>query len=203
MPKSSIIKFIKQINRPVFTTRELSDVSGKSASVVTQSLGILAGQGVVRKLYRGVWAEKTSSALSPFALIAHLFAANRVYVSFLSALHMHGIIEQIPRTITLASTAHSKNVKTALGTFEIHKISPKYFFGFDWHKGNGNFLLAEPEKALADSLYLFTRKKKQYGYFPELNLEKPFSKAKAKEYVSKIPDKNARTCALAKLREIL
>jgi len=158
---------------------------------------------VVKKVYRGIWVEKTASALGPLALIPHLFGANRVYVSFLTALHMHGIIEQIPRSITLASTAHSKNIKTALGTFIVHRISPEYFFGFGWYKGTEKFLIAEPEKALADSLYLFTRKKKQYGYFPELNLARPFDKAKAKAYVARIPDKNARTCALEKLQEIL
>lgn len=84
----------------------------------------------------------------------------------------------------------------------VHKISPKYFFGFDWYKGTENFLIAEPEKALADCLYLFTRKKKQYGYFPEINLGKPFDIKKAGEYLRRIPDKNARALAQSRLREI-
>lgn len=191
------------MNSPVFTTRGISDISQKSPSTVTQSLNFLHRHGVVKKLYRGIWAEITRRQISPFMLIPHLFKSGRVYVSFLSALHLHGMIEQIPQTITLASTNHTRKIETAVGTFIVHKISPGYFFGFDWYKGTGNFLIAEPEKALADCLYLFTRKKKQYGYFPELNLGKPFSIKKTEEYLRKIPDKNVRVLAQSRLKEIL
>lgn len=166
MPKTSIIKYIKQLNQTVFSTRELSDISGKSASTVTQALNHLAKHGVVKKLFRGLWADAAPGTLSPYSLIPHLFKNNRIYVSFLSALHLHGIIDQIPQTITLASTSHTNKLKTTLGTYMVHKISPQYFFGFDWYKGTGGFLVAEPEKALADSLYIFTRKKNQDRLFP-------------------------------------
>jgi len=129
MSKNTIIKYIKQLDSPVFTTRGLSDISQKSPSTVTQSLNFLCRQGVVKKLYRGIWTEVTNKQISPFMLIPHLFKSNRVYVSFLSALHLHGMIEQIPQTITLASTTHTRKIKTAVGTFIVHKISPGYFFG--------------------------------------------------------------------------
>lgn len=202
MPKTSIIKYIKQLNRSVFTTREISDLSRKSPSAVTQSLNLMCRQGIVKKLYRGIWAEVTNGKIGPFMLVPHLFRARRAYVSFLSALHLHGIVDQIPQSITLASTTHTKKIKTALGTFIVHKISPEYFWGFDWYKGTENFLLAEPEKALADCLYLSTRKKKQYGYFPVLNIAKPFSIQKTEMYIKRIPDKNARRLALSRWEEL-
>jgi len=203
MSKNSIIKYIKQLNQPVFTTRDISDISQKTISNVTQSLNFLYRQGVIKKLYRGIWTEVTNKQISPYMIIPYLFKSGRVYVSFLSALHLYGVIEQIPQTITLASMSHTKKIKTALGTFIVHKISPKFFFGFDWYKGTESFFVAEPEKALADCLYLFTRKKKQYGYFPEINLSKPFSIKKTKAYLQKIQDKNARMLAQSKLKEIL
>ena len=203
MPKTSIVRYIRQLNMPVFTTREISDISQKSASTVTQSLNLLCRHGIIKKLYRGIWTEFAQKKISPFVLIPHLFKSRRVYVSFLSALHLHGIIGQIPQTITLASTSHTKKIKTVIGAFIVHKISPAYFFGFDWYRGTENFLIAEPEKALADCLYLFTRKKKQYGYFPELNIGKSFSIKKTIAYIKKIPDKNAKVLALSRLKEIL
>jgi len=136
-------------------------------------------------------------------VVPHLFRGSRVYVSFLSALHLHGIIEQIPQVITLASTAHTRKITTTVGTFLVHKISSQFFSGFEWYKGTGSFLVAEPEKALADCLYLFTRKKKQYGFFPELNLKKPFDVKKAREWIQKIPDKKALVAAEIKLEEII
>lgn len=197
------IEYIKMMGRPIFTTREISDISGKSMSNVTQSLDYLSQHNVIKKLYRGIWVEVTNKLLSPYMLIPHLFKARRAYVSFLSALHLHGIIEQIPQTITLASTAHTKKIKTAVGVFVVHQMSPAFFSGFDWHKGSESFLVAEPEKALIDCLYLFTRKKKQYGFFPELNLKRPFSVQKAKEWIQKMPDRKSMTAAKIQFDEIL
>src|SRR3989304_3129118 len=170
-PERNILVYIKQLKRPIFTTHKLNSLSGKSASAVTQALNYLVKQGLLTKVYRGVWVE-ADQKISPYSLAPFLKPENRVYVSFLSALHLHGIIEQIPQVITLASTSHTRKVKTAIASYIVHRISPKFFFGFDWYKSSQNFLIAEPEKALADCLYLFTRKKKQYGYFPELNLKK-------------------------------
>ncbi|OGS21985.1 MAG: hypothetical protein A2252_00385 [Elusimicrobia bacterium RIFOXYA2_FULL_39_19] len=203
MPQAITVEYIRRLGRPVFTTRELSDISGKSMSTVSQALAYLSEHTIVKKIYRGVWVEVGGKLLSPYMVVPHLFRGSRVYVSFLSALHLHGIIEQIPQVITLASTAHTRKITTTVGTFLVHKISSQFFSGFEWYKGTGSFLVAEPEKALADCLYLFTRKKKQYGFFPELNLKKPFDVKKAREWIQKIPDKKALVAAEIKLEEII
>ena len=149
MSMQPISTYIKKLRKPVFTTFEVSSLSGKSLSVVTQSLNHLAKNGLILKVYRGVWAEAGNVSLSPYAVIPYLFNRQRAYVSFLSALHLHGIIEQIPQTITLASIVHTKIIRTKLGVFSVHRISPRFFRGFDWYKGESSFLIAQPEKALA------------------------------------------------------
>ena len=195
--------YIKKLKKPVFTTFEVSALSGKSLSVVTQSLNHLAKIGLVLKVYRGVWAEAGNESLSPYAVIPYLFSRQRAYVSFLSALHLHGIIEQIPQTITLASTVHTKTIHTRLGVFSVHRISPKFFKGFDWYKGQNSFLIACPEKALVDSLYLSAHKKKQFGYFPELHFSKSFGFKRAREFVNSIPNSKIRPHVLKKLEALI
>ncbi len=190
---------IKKLGRPVFTSHELVTISGKSASTIVQSLNRLAQQGLFIKVYRGVWAETAPRPLSPFEVILHLFPRQRVYVSFISALHLHGIVEQIPQVITLASTSHSNTIRTKAGVFSIHQIAPSFFDGFDWYKGDGSFLIAEPEKALIDSLYLSSRKKKQFGHFPELHFPPEFSFKKATQWVNRIPEEKIRLYVLKKL----
>lgn len=190
MPKNSILACIKKLHRPVWTTHELAMLSGKSLSATTQALNFLQRQGLVFKIYRGIWAEAGNERVIAYAVIPHLFARQRAYVSFISALHLYGIIEQIPQEITLASTLHTKTIRTKIGVFSVHRIAPSFFNGFSWHKDAGAFLIAEPEKALVDSLYLSACKKKQFGYFPELHFPKSFSFKKAKEWARKIP--NAR-----------
>lgn len=120
-------------------------------------------------------------------------------MSFISALHLHGIVEQIPQVITLASTAHTTTVRTQAGVFSVHQIAPVLFDGFDWYKGEGSFLIAEPEKALVDSLYLSSRKKKQFAYFPELNFSDGFDFKKTAQWANRIPEEKIRCYVLKRL----
>jgi predicted transcriptional regulator of viral defense system len=195
----SILACIKQLKRPFFTTRELAMLSGSSLSNTTQKLNNLEKNGLIFKVKRGVWAEMRNEKLSPYGLIPFLLPKHSAYVSFISALHLYGIIEQIPQVITLASTIHTKKIQTSMGTFIIHQIAPVLFCGFDWYRGSGSFLIAEPEKALIDSLYLSTRKKKQFGYFPELFFPESFSFKRALEWVEKIPEPVIRSSVKKKL----
>lgn len=200
----SVLTAIKQINRPIFTTRELTAYYKGTQSNTTQALNHLEKKGVVLKIARGIWGLNIGNErLTPYMVIPFLSATQRLYVSFITALHLYGIIEQIPQVITLASTSHTKTIKTKLGTFFIHRISPSFFKGFDWYKGKGKFLIAEPEKALVDCLYISSRKKNQFGYFPELHFPKSFSFKRAKKWADEISDKKIREYVLGKLKELL
>ncbi len=203
MSGGSMLGQIRQLRRSVFTTHELCAVSGKSPQAVTQALNILKKEGVLFKIYRGIWAEAGNERISPYTITPLLLPRHRSYVSFISALHLYGIIEQIPQVITLATTAHTKTIRTSAGTYCFHQLHPALFDGFGWYKGTGSFLIAEPEKALIDSLYLSTRKKRQFGYFPELYFPKTFSSAKAKKWVNGIPDYRIRSYVEKKLVKLL
>lgn len=203
MSRQSILVFIKKLHRPVFTTYELVALSGKSLSATTQALNFLQKQGLIFKIYRGIWCEIGDERLSPYIVVPFLFPRHRVYISFISALHLYGIIEQIPQVITLASTTHTKLIHTKLATFSVHQLTPLFFDGFSWYKGRGNFLIAEPEKALVDSLYISACKKKQFGYFPELHFPKSFSFKRVKEWTEKIPDSKISSYVHKKVDTIL
>jgi len=203
MPKQSILIFIKRLKRPVFTTYEVSSVSGKSLSSVTQSLNYLEKQGLIFKIYRGIWAEAESKNLSPYSIIHLLFPLQKVYVSFISALHLYDIIEQIPQTITLASTAHTRTIHTKIATYTVHHIVPSFFKGFGWYKKENSFLIAEPEKALVDCLYLSAYKKKQFGHFPELYLPKTLSIKKINNWISMINNPKVRLYIRKRIHIIL
>lgn len=165
-------KYIYDIGRSAFTTGDLAAFSNKSISSVVQSLKRYEAAGLVTKVTRGIWADAGRKDLSQYSIIPILFSKQRVYVSFLSALHLHGIIEQIPQVVMIASIKHTSKIKTMLGPYEIHRISPSFFKGFDWYKGESSFLIADPDKALVDCFYISAHKKNQFGRFPELDLAK-------------------------------
>jgi len=194
---------VRAMRRPAFLTGELAVGSGRSASATVQALSRLERAGLVLKVCRGVWADSANGALSPYSVIPYLFPRNRAYVSFISALHLYGIIEQIPQVITLAAAIHTKTIRTRVGTFFVHQIAPTFFKGFDWYKKEGSFLIAEPEKALIDCLYVSVRRKNQFSHFPELRFSPKFSFSKARGWAGKVPDSNTKKHVLARLEEIL
>ena len=198
----TVLTYIKQLRRSVFTTTELTQLSGKSASAVVQALNSLQRQGVIFKIYRGIWANTEDERFNVFNVVPFLFKEHRAYVSFISALHFYGIIEQIPQIIMVASTGHTRTIKTSVATYRIHRIHPYFFKGFILYKATQGFLIAEPEKALVDSLYISAHKKKHFGFFPELNFPKSFSFRKAQTWVREIRNKRIRIYVKRKLEKI-
>ena len=203
MANHSVIVSIRQLGRPVFTTNEIAALTEKSLSVATQTLNLIERDGLVFKVCRGIWAETGNKALSPYAVIPFLFPKHRAYLSFISALHLYGMIGQIPQVITLASTVHTKIIRTRVADFSVHRIAPSFFTGFDWYKGTGSFLIADVEKALVDTLYLSARRKKQFRYFPELGFSESFSGKKARYWAKRIPDNKIRVYVQKRLEAIL
>ncbi len=202
MAELSVLGAIKQLRRPVFTTYEVAHYCRRSLSNTIQALNRLAQEKVVVKIYRGVWGiEFGKERISPYWVIPFLLPNHRAYLSFVSALHLYGIIEQIPQVVTVASTSHTRLIKTRLGVFAIHRIHPLFFKGFDWYNKDGMFLIAKPEKAFVDCLYLSVRKKKQFGYFPELHLPRNFSFKKVIRWANEIPSLKIRKAVFKKIEE--
>jgi hypothetical protein len=77
MNKKNILYCIKKLKRDVFTTREISSISGKSLSATVQALNYLQKQGLIFKIYRGIWAEITGKPLSPYSVIPFLPTKSR------------------------------------------------------------------------------------------------------------------------------
>lgn len=198
----SVLRHIERLKRSVFTSQEISTISGKSPSTTVQALNHLQKQDVIKKVYRGIWIKQYSSDISPYAVVPYLLPRHQVYVSFISALHLYDIIEQIPQVITIATITHSKIIKTEIGTYKFHRITPAFFQGFKWYKGVRSFLIAEPEKALVDCLYISTRKNKQYGYFPELHFDRSFSIKRLRYWMQKIPFSNIKSDVRKKVARI-
>lgn len=177
---------VHSIGRAVFTTRQIAALRGSSLSAASQGLSRMEERGLVKKVTRGIWCVPDDPRFTPFALVPLLAGGHRAYVSLISALHLHGLIEQIPEIIYAVTTGHTRVRKTSVGTYSYHRISPRFFAGFDWYGNRQDFLIATPEKALVDSLYLSSRKGKRFGFFPEIELGADFDFERAHEWVDLI-----------------
>lgn len=198
----STAQAVRDVGRPIFSTKEIADMSGGSLSVATRVLSRMEREGSVRRVVKGVWYVPSDTRFSPFALVHYLSGSNRAYVSFLSALHLHGLIEQIPQIVYAATTGHTRTVRTTVAMFSFHRITPALFGGFDWYGDRRDFLVATAEKALVDSLYLSSRKGKHFRFFPELQIPRTFRFAEVHRWVDRIPDPLIRRHVLNRLEDL-
>jgi predicted transcriptional regulator of viral defense system len=157
----------------VFTTRDFAQLAGISLAAASKRLARLsAANASLVQLTRGVWANRAHPNFSVLACVPVLLGSEQGYVSFLSALHLHGAIAQIPANVQVATTGHARSVRTPVGTFEFLQLKPEMLRGgVDWSESPKPYRIATVEKALLDTFYIATRKKRRFAKLPELRLE--------------------------------
>ncbi len=90
-----------------------------------------------------------------------LYIANRIYkpsyISLHSALSFYGLISESIVQITSVSPLKTATFTNQFGQYVYHTIRPELLFGYDLKPfGNKlNLLIAKPEKALLDLIYLY------------------------------------------------
>ena len=134
----------------IFTLTELASVSGASRAVAKVEVGRLVRQGVMARFARDRYG--LPAAVDPETLLPHLDGL--AYITGLYALHRHGLITQVPSEIvcfTLRRHNRSRVRETPAGRFVFVCVSARLY---DPPSGG---VLAGPEQALCDSIYLTRR----------------------------------------------
>ena len=90
----------------------------------------LAAAGHAHRLAHGLfWIA--DGAPDRYRLPELLTAPQPSYVSLQSALHIHGLIEQIPSVVYAVSLSRARTISTPFGVVSIHMLAPKLFGGFE------------------------------------------------------------------------
>lgn len=175
---------------PVFSTKTVAEAAGVGIAAASRDLAMLARHGIISRIARGIWADTRHPDFSPYAVVPYLVRVSRAdaigYVSLLSALHLHGMIEQIPRAIQVVVEKQRPAVKTPVGTYEFHQIQPALLCGHVTYRQTGNFQIATPAKALLDTLYVSARRGRRFSHLPELTLVRGFSGAELEGWIHRI-----------------
>lgn len=199
---------------PVFTTAEVAERAGIRLSNASRDLAKLEEKGMVTRVRRGLWAVADHPDFSPYAVVPFLFAdpgdlradlgqrpgqtrkpagtQPRAYVSLLSALELHGMIDQITQTIQVVTLQRRSTLKTPVGTFEFHGIQPELFGGFEPYGVLGAFEIARREKAVFDAMYLSVHRGRRFAHLPELELGQGFSSTEVDRWIGRIPQQHIR-----------
>lgn len=154
-----------------FSTCDFALASSSSLSAASKRLDRLAAKQVLNRVTKGIWANTNHPHFHPMACVPYLLDKEQGYVSFLTALHLHTVIEQLPRTVQIASTGRGRLLASPVGTFEFFRIKPELMQnGTEWSDTHQRYRIATKEKALLDVLYLPTRKNRRFASLPELDL---------------------------------
>ncbi len=200
MNAASALAHLRGLGKPVVTTNDVTLALGVERSAATQTLKRLAAEGLLRKVRHGLWAVDT--ALDALLLPEYLSAPFPSYVSFQTALYLRGMVSQVPEVVYVASLARTRRIKTALGTFSIHRLAPTLFGGYDTLPESG-IRLATPEKALIDVLYLGPTRSRMFAHLPEIEIPEGFDRRKALQWVARIPVGPRRTSVERSLDRLL
>lgn len=153
MEFNSLLKLIG--DEPIFESSILlaGDVDPK---LIRIQLSRWIKAGKIYQLRRGLYSiapPYQRQQPHPFLVANHLQKAS--YVSLQSALSFYGLIPEVVNITTSVSTGRPERLDTPLGTFEFRHIKTELLFGYRMTElGEQSALIATPEKALLDLIYL-------------------------------------------------
>jgi predicted transcriptional regulator of viral defense system len=200
MNASEALRRLRALGCRVITTADAAAALKLRPDAASQTLRRLRATGLVHSLRRALWA--LGELPDQTSLVEYVTAPYPGYVSLHSALYLHGMIEQIPFILYVASLGRSASVQTAVGAFSIHHLPPELFGGFD-HDADANVRLATPEKALFDLLYLSGTRSRRFRSLPELHLPRQFRIPRIRRWIRSIPSQRLRTLTARRLQQTL
>ena len=153
-----LVKLLVKHKFPVFSLEDLCTFYPKvKYDTLKKSLFRWKKKGWIAGLRRGLYELTFPSDLK----LPDLYLANKIYapsyVSLETALSNYGIIPEVAMAVTSVTSKPTRRFKNQHGLFIYRTIQPQAFCGYQIEKHNGHdVLIAEPEKALVDYLYLNT-----------------------------------------------
>lgn len=169
----------------VVRTNEVASLFGLSNAAASQFLKRLAADGLVRKVRQGLFWIK-QAPIDPWVALLWIADPYPAYASLYSALYLHGVLSQIPDQHYAATLGRTQQVKTAVGTFSLHRLAPEVFGGFATLDSGAK--IATTEKALFDLAYLASTRSRLFARPPELELPRRLNRAELHHWIERIPD---------------
>lgn len=139
----------------VFTTSDFRTLTGLAPSAATQALRRLAARQLLLRIKRGAWVNRLASSFNTFEAVPYLASPWPSYVSLHSALSQYGVVAEIPHVVYGVTSGPPAKYRTAIGDFSLHHLPSHLIWGYETRReGPSVYLVAEPEKAFLDLVYL-------------------------------------------------
>ncbi len=140
--------FREHPEKHLFSVSDLAQLTGQKMDVLRVELTRLVKAGTIERAASG-WYCNPFSMPTPEEVAMVLRRPS--YISMEYALSIHSILSQTAYSITLVTRKGPYTYRRGPWVIEYHQISKKLFWGFEERDG---VLVAEPEKALLDLIYI-------------------------------------------------
>ncbi len=147
--------FTKHREKKLFSLADLAQLTAIEKVSLSVQLTRLVNANVIRRSAHD-WYENPFNPPTPeeVAMVLRYPA----YLSLEYALSKQGVLNQVAQVLTLITTKLPYTYQTTQAVYEYHQLHPTLFWGY--HR-QGAILLAEPEKALLDLIYIRYSKNKE------------------------------------------
>lgn len=176
--QKNVLEVILSSPRTVFNVQSLRMLTEcEDSQKLTKSLHYYVKEGKIRNPRRGIY---TKASFDEKEMACSLFRP--AYVSLEYVLQRSGIVFQYDDTVTCVSYLN-RNVEIDDKAYQFRIINPELWIGMDGIEQQDNILIATPERAFLDMIYLSAGN----CYFDNLH---PLNKIKVKQllplYQSKV-----------------
>jgi len=176
---AAITKQLYKSKNNFFTLQQLKGVLNIKEPSLYKIIQKLLTANILTKIEKDKYFL-TDSQISDLALANYLYQPS--YISLESALNFYGVLSQFPYEITSVTTKKSKEKVFQGKLFTYRKLKKDLYFGYQKIE---DYLIAYPEKALLDQLYLYSKGLKSIN-LDEYNL-KLLKVSRVREYLKKYP----------------
>jgi predicted transcriptional regulator of viral defense system len=138
----------------IFTPQIFAQIFNVNPTVTKHFLETQTQDGFLMRYKRGLYTIKSDQP-SEEEIANRLYQPS--YISFEYALAYHNVLSEMPYVITSATTKPTRLFTTSSLSFAYYSIKPEFYTGYSLVKTDTkSFIIADPEKALADYLYFMT-----------------------------------------------
>lgn len=134
-----------------FTPQDVARFLELDRSAAYNLLSGMKDKGLVKTVESGKYLlSDTYKNRDVYELASNILDAS--YLGFFSALHFHGLTDQVPQEVQVATTKRKNNdIRIQGRKIEFVTVSKKHFFGYSSY---GRVVASDPEKTVIDSLRL-------------------------------------------------
>ncbi|MEA1994527.1 MAG: hypothetical protein U9N35_09095 [Euryarchaeota archaeon] len=146
--ESQVISEIKSRDMVIFTPQNIRRFLKISQENTYRIIENMKDKDLIRGIERGkyvlteIWNE-----LDIYEIVPEIFKPS--YIAFWSALHYHGMTEQVPRTVFLITTRRKRPMRIQEQKVQYVTVKKEFFFGYERYD---KVVVSDKEKTVIDCL---------------------------------------------------